>query len=1685
MGKYSLEDIERMTTKKSRVSDRTSENGRRQTNIPALESRELVRKQEVSNATKKVSDTILGDEQGNNWLTKILNPGGAIDKLGESIEAAGKSALYNIPGAKTFAKAIDKYVDPLLGTNLVDSEAMEAEVNELAKEHKVASALGNVGGNMAMSVVGGQALNAIPMVGKLSGQAANTLANTVTGGKLSQAAVDAGAKHLKNVLGDAVFDVTADTLPQMVNAAMDGKGAEVGKIGVENTLQNLAFNAGGEMAGMAIDSLKGIRNKNRIPQLGDLSEETEQAAKSSTDIPNVDVQSPEQVSEAVNEIPALKNVDEMAGGAKKITDPAEKAMLAPDVAQTHTAEEIATMQEYLSSEDEGIISFAEKARKSGKGEYVKPFELSIVSERQAEDIKNLTGIDATGNKLVLDKSAIEHIDKRHGTNGAADNSMADDLTLSRMQYVLDKYDDVGLGESTDKVRTKSHEKAPTVVFEKKIDGNYYVVEAVTDAKSRTNRIVSVYTSNKKVVDDISTTNGAYPMANADIKSPSPTSYNGSELTPKTVFPMANADIKSPSPTSYNGSGASVDSNIPALQENVNYSYITDIVDSPEDFANATQKAGKIPKTQIPSSSKFSKMDKDMTKLVKWYGDETTVKDLEDFRSAIVDFENTGSREALDRMDETAFKIDQVLQGKKYSYPDRFNKNGSLKRKGATYTYGDAGSVGDIFDETIGAIEETSKKSSNGMNEIPYLKGAEETSEDIWEQLQKGNPYGSVQTNTVDVSQSIPSVAENGEYVGKTATNTLAKSELVRNNPQVQTILEEEIKNGNMNFRTIHEDESIKAAKDAFEKDAAAETDRLMSTNWTAAKDFDGGMMLLKSAADSGDYDSVRSVMRKIVNEGHDAGVSLQALSKYSRTAEGALAKAQMVLNKQVEGWKKNAPAEAKVASELTEKLVKAEKKDATEEEVRLVVEKILSESKVGRKIGDDGVKRIVRLMQGGYADSIESTVEALMATQQYGIKDETIQAVGDIFEDAAKYGADSKKRVELENKAFALLANEVTTSDWKDKWDTWRYLSMLSKPATHIRNSVGNVGMNVVSSVKNSLAATMEATLQKVNPNINRTKSVLTVSKADKELIKAAAQDADNVAYRSLSGSKYGAVAGIEGQSKAFREGAGKVIQKLSDFNSDLLEKEDWIGLKAKYSTSLAGYLKANKLDSSIFSATDDASKNYLEMAREYAIREAQRATFHEASTLADALSSFSRTMRESDSGVDKAISALIEGIVPFKKTPINIVKTAGRYSPLGIVDAVKKTVQHLHSGKYTAAEVIDSLSSGLTGSGIMALGVFLGSQGLIRGAGTGDEAQDSLDTLRGAQDYSIQIGNKNYTIDWAAPSVLPLLVGVELQNALSDGGIDSSEIINAVTSLANPVVETTMMSGLSNALSAAQYAEDSTERLTLAATNALTGYVTQGMPTTLGAVARAVDNTRRTSYAQNTSVAGQLERSALSAKNKIPFLSKSSAEYRDAWGRTQENFKGAGDNLAANLAYQIFSPGYYSEFNSTPVDDYVQKLYDKTDYEGVVPQNIKRSFRSNGETVRLSGKDYSTAQEIAGTMSYDFADYMRGNAGDLSASTQAEILERLYDLSKNVAYERVADKPLSDSDAKCYEIYQNQGTEALVQYLALKENADLDNNQSISQDEAKRFLDNTNLSNVQKAYLWKKINSSWKSNPY
>ena len=96
----------------------------------------------------------------------------------------------------------------------------------------------------------------------------------------------------------------------------------------------------------------------------------------------------------------------------------------------------------------------------------------------------------------------------HGVNGVADNSVAVENTLGRIRYALQKYDgfEKGLGTNMYKHPLKNGKtgKSDTIVFYKKVDGKYYIVEAVPDTKSKKNYIVSAYTDTSSIKKEINT-----------------------------------------------------------------------------------------------------------------------------------------------------------------------------------------------------------------------------------------------------------------------------------------------------------------------------------------------------------------------------------------------------------------------------------------------------------------------------------------------------------------------------------------------------------------------------------------------------------------------------------------------------------------------------------------------------------------------------------------------------------------------------------------------------------------------------------------------------------------------------------------------------------------------------------------------------------------------------------------------------------------------------------------------------------------------------------------------------------------------------------------------------------------------------------------------------------------------------
>ena len=125
--------------------------------------------------------------------------------------------------------------------------------------------------------------------------------------------------------------------------------------------------------------------------------------------------------------------------------------------------------------------------------------LNPVSQKTVDAIQSETGINTAGFSHMIDGSTVQHIEQRHGENGSADSSMRNVEDLSRVQYVLENYDNVekltnANGETVfgSQYRDANNRPAPMIRFEKKVNGTYYVVEAVPDSSAKKLHIVSAY-----------------------------------------------------------------------------------------------------------------------------------------------------------------------------------------------------------------------------------------------------------------------------------------------------------------------------------------------------------------------------------------------------------------------------------------------------------------------------------------------------------------------------------------------------------------------------------------------------------------------------------------------------------------------------------------------------------------------------------------------------------------------------------------------------------------------------------------------------------------------------------------------------------------------------------------------------------------------------------------------------------------------------------------------------------------------------------------------------------------------------------------------------------------------------------------------------------------------------------------
>lgn len=683
-----------------------------------------------------------------------------------------------------------------------------------------------------------------------------------------------------------------------------------------------------------------------------------------------------------------------------------------------------------------------------------------------------------------------------------------------------------------------------------------------------------------------------------------------------------------------------------------------------------------------------------------------------------------------------------------------------------------------------------------------------------------------------------------------------------------------------------------------------------------------------------------------------------------------------------------------------------------------------------------------RLQAGGTVEDIYGA----FARQALGIGDlsqEDLDYAVDTFRRISDM-PDSRERYDLEMSVYGRMANYMPARGFADRLNNIRYLCMLGNSRTHIRNLMGNVMMGTVTRAKDNVAGVMQLAL----PQNERTKAVGTMLTADgRRMVNRARDYADNQMYSILyQDGRWNMDTGLQAARNTYTTPVGRAIGRLSDINGGALEAEDNFFLRSAFGNSMASFLKARGYDSSIFDATDEHSRAVLRQAAAQALEDAREATFHEDNFLSTAFRNFSNdTRRHGLAG--QIVYAVTEGILPFKKTPINIAKNALEYNPVGgAVEAIYRGA----TGQ-GATRVMDAAAKGVTGTAILGAGYLLAKNGLLTGGASGDDRADNYNEMLGDQNYAVKIpGKGTYTLDWASPSSVPLLIGAQIAKDQEDGGeFNLTQTLDRMRQITQPILETTMLQGLNDTLDSVSYA-DSNDKLATLATSALGSFANQFVPTALGQVARTVDDTRRNSYGGgDTKTERDIGYNIRKMENKIPGLSKESEPYIDQWGREEASLDGTDDSAGGMFlrgAYNMLSPGYVSAESITPVDEYLQGLYGSTNDSHVLPEKASSKITVDSKDYYMTPEEKTEYAKTSGQTAYDIVDSLRQNDMflKLPEDQQSALVQEAYSVAKTVGGVAAVGDGVSGTNSKAYEAYQQGGVPTLESYLLAKNATDI-----------------------------------------
>jgi len=715
-------------------------------------------------------------------------------------------------------------------------------------------------------------------------------------------------------------------------------------------------------------------------------------------------------------------------------------------------------------------------------------------------------------------------------------------------------------------------------------------------------------------------------------------------------------------------------------------------------------------------------------------------------------------------------------------------------------------------------------------------------------------------------------------------------------------------------------------------------------------------------------------------------------------------------------------------------------------------------------------QRIMELINMGAYDNaaIKDAIK-----QRHGLpvlEPEDVKQILDYMEQAAKLPENSRERLILEAKAVQVVRNKKPVG-LKDKFITTLYDNMLGNFRTLIsRNAGGNLMFAIPETIREVPTAMIDKGVSLVTGERTRTMPSLKKLKAYGQGFAKGFSDQISDYKLRVDTPTSGNVVDFDGKpTKVFKN---KIMDELDRLVKTGLSLGDRPFYEANYAKRLAELEEIKNMGKL---GKEFVGKDFDEIASMLAKADALEATFQSKGIISEGLEKIKQGLGNLSKGYF-GVDLLSQTTLPFTRTFGDLAERAIEYSPLGIGLNTVKTIGEVAGGNFNQRRFVDEAGRNLLGLGFVAAAYAGVKSGNIVGSLSKDKDERAAQYQAGMKPYSVKIGDTWHTYDWVPGIGAAVAATADATQSKQNNETLPSTLGNLLKATGNSLVEQQPVAqGLKSLVGYGDIASG--------VGNTILSGTGQLVPSFVRQAANTLDPITRETYDPNP-----LKQQLNYLKSGVPGLRQTLPQKVDTTGEGVLQNQGRG--LASRAMENMLIPQLISQVTSDPVRNELLRINKETGETKQFLKSADKTLTVDGEKYHLDTGTYIQYQTLLGQKTNSIVSDMIQSAYYKLLSDE-EKAEAIY--SAQVYANALAKRDILNAMGVDYEpdskyLKQEALEQAGVPYVKQWEiysTADADGNNSISQSEWVNALANSNLTDVQRAYIFQIQNSTAKKNPF